>query len=204
MQPNAIPYGYCQCGCGGKTRLARATDPRYGHVKGQPVRFLKGHHRRVQPASEETRSRLRESIGRGSAHASWKAEGAAYRTLHARLNRSHPRSGVCEACGATGRMTHYALIHGHEYSDQREDYRELCVRCHAKYDGFDQRVVSSETREKISAAKKAMYASRPAPTHCNRGHEFTSDNTYVHPTTGTKRCRICMNAQQQTRRAAAT
>jgi hypothetical protein len=35
--------GYCECGCGEKTSLARVTDRAKGHVKGQPVRFLVGH-----------------------------------------------------------------------------------------------------------------------------------------------------------------
>ena len=40
-----IPKGLCQCGCGRKTRLARKTATNYGHVKGQPLRFIHGHHR---------------------------------------------------------------------------------------------------------------------------------------------------------------
>jgi hypothetical protein len=40
---NDIPYGYCQCGCGLKTNLANNSDRRKGIVKGQPMRFLRGH-----------------------------------------------------------------------------------------------------------------------------------------------------------------
>lgn len=39
-----IPYGYCQCGCGQKTKLAKQTSKSLGAVKGQPRFFLKGHH----------------------------------------------------------------------------------------------------------------------------------------------------------------
>jgi hypothetical protein len=28
-------------------------------------------------------------------------------------------------------------------------------------------------------------------THCKHGHEFTVDNTYTHPTYGTRRCKAC-------------
>lgn len=38
--------GLCQCGCGVTTRIAGQTDPRYGSVKGQPRRFIKGHDKR--------------------------------------------------------------------------------------------------------------------------------------------------------------
>lgn len=43
---NEIPYGYCHCGCGGLAPLAKATATRYGHVKGEPVRFIHNHHGR--------------------------------------------------------------------------------------------------------------------------------------------------------------
>jgi hypothetical protein len=39
--PKDIPYGYCQCGCGQKTSLAKATER--GNKKGKPTRCLHGH-----------------------------------------------------------------------------------------------------------------------------------------------------------------
>jgi len=41
-----IPYGYCQCGCGEKTKPARNNDPRYGIKKGDLQKFLLGHSRK--------------------------------------------------------------------------------------------------------------------------------------------------------------
>ena len=38
-----LQTGFCECGCGLPAPLARCTDRRRGHVKGQPVRFIKGH-----------------------------------------------------------------------------------------------------------------------------------------------------------------
>jgi hypothetical protein len=40
------PVGRCRCGCGGQTRLAKSGDPRTGRVKGEPLRYLPGHHTR--------------------------------------------------------------------------------------------------------------------------------------------------------------
>ena len=37
----------CQCGCGQLTRIANKTSTERGWVKGQPRRFLLGHHMRV-------------------------------------------------------------------------------------------------------------------------------------------------------------
>ena len=41
-----IPFGYCQCGCGRKTGIARRTVSRLGRFKGRPVRFVHGHSER--------------------------------------------------------------------------------------------------------------------------------------------------------------
>lgn len=38
-----IPYGYCQCGCGQKTNIAKRTNKRRGWVKGESYRFIDGH-----------------------------------------------------------------------------------------------------------------------------------------------------------------
>jgi hypothetical protein len=37
--------GLCECGCGQQTPLAKTNSKRFGHVKGQPLRFVKGHQR---------------------------------------------------------------------------------------------------------------------------------------------------------------
>lgn len=38
-----VPYGHCQCGCGGLTALSLATYRAKGYIKGQPCRFVTGH-----------------------------------------------------------------------------------------------------------------------------------------------------------------
>lgn len=38
--------GYCHCGCGQRTAIAKRDDARYGSRAGEPRRYLKGHHRR--------------------------------------------------------------------------------------------------------------------------------------------------------------
>lgn len=38
-----ISKGFCQCGCGGKTKLAQQTNKRFGWVNGEPVRYILGH-----------------------------------------------------------------------------------------------------------------------------------------------------------------
>lgn len=48
--PERVPRhgpGLCGCGCGRRAPIAKMTNRRLGHVKGQPTRFLRGHSGRV-------------------------------------------------------------------------------------------------------------------------------------------------------------
>lgn len=38
-----IPYGYCHCGCGQKTRIAPYSRKECGWTIGQPIKFIRGH-----------------------------------------------------------------------------------------------------------------------------------------------------------------
>ena len=100
----------CECDCGQPAPIATRNHARSGHVKGQPVRFIKGHGRNA-----------------------FKGDAAGYTAIHTHLRKYFPKSGVCDECGETKR-TEYALIKGREYSRNREDYRELCKLCHNRYD----------------------------------------------------------------------
>jgi len=43
--PNTIPYGFCHCGCGRKTNIARTTVPKLLQIKGEPFRYIFNHHK---------------------------------------------------------------------------------------------------------------------------------------------------------------
>ncbi len=43
MSTDSTPYGYCKCGCGRKTSIAKRTHARYRHVKGEPTHYIQGH-----------------------------------------------------------------------------------------------------------------------------------------------------------------
>lgn len=43
MNTLEIPSGFCGCGCGAKTKLAKRSRPHMGHIAGQPLPFLHGH-----------------------------------------------------------------------------------------------------------------------------------------------------------------
>lgn len=43
MAGEIIPMGFCQCGCGQSTELAKKTRKKHGLIKGQPLHFIHGH-----------------------------------------------------------------------------------------------------------------------------------------------------------------
>jgi len=43
LPTNEIPYGYCRCGCGQKTKIAERTSTRKGWIKGEPQPFVRNH-----------------------------------------------------------------------------------------------------------------------------------------------------------------
>jgi hypothetical protein len=62
------------------------------------------------------------------------------KVLHTILRRENKKSNVCFFCKTTtAKAFEFALIKGREYSSNREDYYELCVSCHKKYDMTDER-----------------------------------------------------------------
>lgn len=96
----------CECGCGG--------TPKPGN------RYVHGHNNRhVFGASEQ--------------NVRWKGDDAGRSAIHKWLNKHWPLTGTCEECGATDCRTEYAND-DHTWQRDRDDYRELCSRCHRYHD----------------------------------------------------------------------
>lgn len=71
---SSVPYGYCHCGCGRKTAISDRTHTKYGHVKGKPMKFIKGH---AAARARATRSAKRQKEGAALAEEhrrKWEAE----------------------------------------------------------------------------------------------------------------------------------
>ena len=100
-----MTQGLCECGCGESTRLAPHNNVTKGWVKGQPLRFVHGHHMRGVQRSVETRARM-SAAQRGRANPSgvdapnWR--GGRHRTQYGYVKvfvgRAHPMhdgNGYC-------------------------------------------------------------------------------------------------------------
>jgi hypothetical protein len=61
-----------------------------------------------------------------------------YTAIHL-WNLAHfSKTGICEECGAAGK-TQFAQIHDRPCTRDRENFRELCPRCHVWYDNSGER-----------------------------------------------------------------
>ncbi len=63
---HSIPLGFCHCGCGEPTALARLT--RRGHVKGQPLSYINGHQNRGRQFQDRPIQQGYRSIGNARLH----------------------------------------------------------------------------------------------------------------------------------------
>jgi len=109
----------CACGCGRSAPLATRTRAERSQVRGEPVRFIRGHAMAGRTASTLTRQKM------SRAH-------VAYSTIHRWIARVAIKTGVCSQCGQR-RFTNWANLSG-AYRRDVEDFAEMCVPCHRRYD----------------------------------------------------------------------
>lgn len=118
-------YGFCQCGCGHKTKICNHTDnKRNSCIKGKYYRFIPGHNRRILNQEGENNS-------------FWKGDKVGYFGVHNWIYRKLGQPSICSDCGTTdpNKKYEWANISG-KYLRDVFDYKRLCVRCHRKFDGF--------------------------------------------------------------------
>ena len=167
---NSVPFGYCHCGCGEKTGLAKRTTSSKGRVKGQPARFLPGHTLYVSPPVVEDR---------GYESPCWIWQGSLGTNGYAKICR--------------GGKTHS----GHRWMYERHRgpipaalvIDHLCrVRSCVNPDHLEP-VTNAENLRRGAAAAAGIPIETLRDTHCIRGHEWNAENTYYHD--GARTCRIC-------------
>lgn len=133
-QPNTT-RGVCECGCGNDAPLATKTDRHAGHLRGYPVRFIRGHSARGVARSDEHRAAIGAASSKrlGERNPRWQGDAASYNAVHRWRQRNCPKTGVCAHCNKR-RKTHWANISGEYRRDDESDWLELCVECHNRFD----------------------------------------------------------------------
>lgn len=160
-----IPYGYCHCGCGEKTRIAPRTTRRFGWVKGEPLHFIHGHQRRV-PLRYEV-----EDCGYTTP--CWIWQGTPNDAGYGRIQRD----GKDQRAHCYFYEQHVGPI------PQGLTLDHLCrVRLCVNPDHLEPVTRGENVRRGIPF--------RPPQTHCKRGHEFTPENTRI-GASGSRFCIAC-------------
>lgn len=77
----SIPYGYCHCGCGQKTKIMEQTDASQGKIKGQPYRYI-FRHMYKRPIAE----RFWEKVDKRSPEQCWEWQGHKQRNGYGVIN----------------------------------------------------------------------------------------------------------------------
>lgn len=78
-----IPFGYCHCGCGKKTKICSATHVARGRVKGKPFRYIQGH----APRKFHAEYKFDPKIGYGKCHCGCGADTPIATDTHAAYQR---------------------------------------------------------------------------------------------------------------------
>lgn len=166
MQDEIIPPGLCQCGCGRKTNVAPSTKPRYGHIKGQPLRFIRGHQNRLQGPD-------------------YVVDEATDCWVWIKTIKSDSGYGVLHV------DNRIVYAHRHYYEQHVGPIPEglvidhLCRRRSCVNPAHLEPVTSGENvlRGEGASARSAR------KTHCKYGHPLSGENLYTHK--GKRHCRAC-------------
>lgn len=119
MEEPHVAGGLCQCGCGQSTALAPFNAPARGWVKGEPLRFLKGHARRTD---------IRDGKKRCSVCHEWKHLADYPKSKTGRDGLDHR----CRGCHRDRRLRYTIEQHGitwDEYQAMLEAQNHACALC---------------------------------------------------------------------------
>jgi len=85
--------------------------------------------------SRATKKKIGDA-NRGILSKSWKGDKAKYGSKHMWIYKMKGKPSVCDHCGKTGLIRHKRqwANKDHKYSRNLEDWMNLCIPCHVKYD----------------------------------------------------------------------
>ncbi len=181
-----MPYGYCWCGCGERTPVAKTTAKKRLVFSNEPYRYRPGHHTIIKPRSLSERfwpKVLRQPDG------CWRWIGFVYKEGYGRIRSSGGRSGESlYAHRVSYEMAHEPIPDGLEL-DHLCRNRWCVSRAHLEA------VTHSENVRRGQAPTMLLHLRQV----CANGHSQTEENAYRSPK-GKGYCRICRRARRQRKR----
>lgn len=161
----------CECGCGRETNLATRSQAAFGHVKGEPLRFIRGH--RPRPTLRE---RFEDGYKVDAASGCWLWQRGIASTGYGKFHFTRANGDID---GGAHRAS-YEMFVGPIPSGFHVHHRCEVPAC-----------VNPAHLEALSGGEHSrLHNARQ--THCKRGHEFTPENTYYAPKRPNDRhCREC-------------
>jgi len=175
-QPS-VPYGFCHCGCGERTKLAPYSIPRLAWVGGEPIRYINGHN---------ARHRVPDPL--------YVPEDCGYETPCWIWQGSIGAGGY----GKLWRKGKTLLAHRWIYEKDVGPIPEGLTLDHLcrQRDCVNPAHLEPVTTKENLRRGESPSARIARKTHCKRGHEFTTDNTYI-GAGGRRCCRSCMRAKSR-------
>jgi hypothetical protein len=174
-----VPYGFCHCGCGQKTAAASKTNRRYGHVKGEPLRYLNGHNSR-----RDVRDRFWEKVERLGPDDCWIWTAARHEFGY----------GLFGIGGRDGRQHGAHRVSWMLAHDEMPDRWVLhrcdnppCVNPRHLFLGTP----LDNVRDMIAKGREHTGPRPSRKPACGKGHAFTPENTGTDSRTGSRYCREC-------------
>lgn len=181
----------CQCGCGLLAPISKYTVRAEGRIKGQPLRYIRGHN-----SGGNLRYRLLSQLtfDQSSGCLLW--------------------SGTVLSTGYGQIMVNGRKLHVHRVMWEMFEgpIPEGLVLDHVKDRGcVNQHCASIAHLEPVTVRENTLRGTAPSAlnavkSHCQKGHPFDAENTYMNPSNGQRVCRICKrdwNRQRPRRKAAA-
>jgi hypothetical protein len=108
------------------------------YKNGERICWTKG-----KKLSNEHKLNIKNSCKYGEKNKSWKGENAGYFSIHDWIKKYFGKANKCEnrendvlnfTCSNKSNIFQWAKKRNHRYSRLIEDYYQLCVSCHSKYD----------------------------------------------------------------------
>jgi hypothetical protein len=85
----------------------------------------------------------------GENHGNWKGDKVKYRALHHWVVRRLGKARNCEHCGTVAASRYEWANKSHAYRRDLEDWMQLCLSCHKKYDKYYKELKMTEALKEL-------------------------------------------------------